>query len=81
MTIERQVIACWYTPKEKMPPEGKQVLVTASCTCLINGKEHLFERWMTFAELTPFGWRINIFGRLVGNLTVHAWCDIEPYRG
>ena len=77
MTVERQVIACWYTPKEKLPPEGDVVLVT------ISGKrgnitfDHFFAlaSWFDDGE----GWELDYDD--FDYFTIHAWCDIEPYKG
>lgn len=77
MTIERQVIATWYTPKEKMPPEGDTVLVTFSG----KGGNITFDH--SFAIASWFGdgegWKLGYDG--FDYFTIHAWCDIKPYWG
>ena len=77
-TIERQVIACWYTPEEKLPPEGDIVLVT------ISGKRKVITYDHAFALASWFddgdGWMLEDYDDL-DYFTIHAWCDIEPYKG
>ena len=72
--IERQVIVTWYTPKEKLPPDDTSVLVTVS------GRRGscLYDRALMIGEFSQDeGWFIE--GEELDSLTVHAWCDIEPY--
>lgn len=77
-TIERQVIACWYTPDEKLPPEGDIVLVTISGK---RGQNITFDH--SFALASWFddgeGWELEYDD--FDYFTVHAWCDIGPYWG
>lgn len=74
--IERQVITTWYTPEEKLPEEDIGVLATVTA----RAKNREFIR----AILTVFyckseGWYELDYG--FSELTVHAWCDLEPYEG
>lgn len=75
--IERQVIATWHTPEEKLPEDDRIVLIT------ISSKGRLFDR---DHELTTAKWFGGSTGWLIlahdcKEFTVHAWCDIEPYGG
>lgn len=73
---ERQVIATWYTPEEKLPPEGMCVLVTVSGrdgNCSYNHTLQIAS-WMN----DGLGWMVEGFSD-DAQLTVHAWCDIDPY--
>ena len=80
--IERQVIVDWYVPVEKHPEEDIAVVAT------ISGRTTPSER----GEVTHFdhaiailfwdfemGWYSMEYDFEL--LIVHAWCDIEPYKG
>lgn len=74
--VNRQVIVTWFTPEEKLPPEDVGVLATVTA----RAKNREFIR----AILTVFyckseGWYELDYG--FTELTVHAWCDLEPYEG
>lgn len=74
--VEKQVIAIWYTPEEKLPEEDKIVLVTVS------GIGHNFSYNRAFALAMwcgPDGWFLTDVE--LDEFDVHAWCDIEPYGG
>lgn len=75
--VERQTIATWYTPEEAVPPDGEITLVTVSGRGGDVGYDHAFalaEYWR------DEGW--DIYGASdKADLTVNAWCDIEPYGG
>ena len=77
MVIERQVIATWYTPQEKMPPEGDIVLVTISGKGKVTTYDHAFALASWFDD--GDGWELE--DCVMDEFTIHAWCDIEPYRG
>ena len=73
--IERQVIVTWYTPDEKLPPEGIEVI------CTINGKTDsvCFENAMEFLIWDKdTGWWSAYHG-WIKELEVIAWCDLMPY--
>lgn len=75
--IERQVIVTWYDPADKLPEEDMIVIATVSGSAA--GLK--FER-------TPLpicyggskgGW-YSLYIQL-DDVTVHGWCDLEPYKG
>ena len=72
--IERMQIVNWYTPEEKMPPEGKMVVVTISGKCGSTSMDHAVSiaTWFDDGE----GWMLN---EDADEFTVHAWCDLKPY--
>lgn len=76
--VERQVIVTWYTMEEKMPEEGQFTIVTFS------------GRWKNVTYVHTFGiaeWYDDGLGWTINGLpedaefTVHAWCDLDPYKG
>lgn len=76
--IERQVIVNWYTPEEKMPPDGIFVVVSFS------GKSGNIKYDHTFGIADWFddglGWIIDGLPE-DAEFTIHAWCDLMPYGG
>ena len=80
MLIERQVIATWYTPAEKLPPKEWD-----SCLLTISGEvgRTKFDHVFAIGGYDPDeGWYLD--GELqedIKDFTVHAWCDIDPYKG
>lgn len=80
--IERQVIVTWHKPEEKMPNEGDIVVVTVS-----GGFDNVtYDHAFVLAEWYDdgLGWYfhdeiLNQTNRK--SITVHAWCDLEPYKG
>ena len=80
MMVERQVIVTWHKPSEKLPEDGLIVPVT------ISGKTRNinFDHALVMAEYySGDGWCIDGYDfDLKGAwLTVHAWADLEPYKG
>ena len=76
--IEQQVIVQWYTPAEKLPPEGDIVVAT------ISGQAGCIHYDHTFALVEYYkddGWYMTDKDDEMDELTVHAWCDLEPYKG
>lgn len=74
--IRRQDIITWYTPKEKLPEEGYIVLVTFSS----KGQYITHDHDLDFAYwLADKGWILQLHDS--DDLIIHAWCDIEPYKG
>lgn len=80
---ERQVIATWYTPEEKLPEPGMIVLATvnANTTSLT---------WISSFMLVEYDYddklwypadvlSVDSYADLVNSLEIIAWCDIEPY--
>lgn len=76
LAIERQVIATWYTPQEKLPPEDNHVLVTVSGSDKNTIYDHALQigSWMD----DGLGWLVEGFSD-EAEVIVHAWCDIDPY--
>ena len=75
--IEKQVLVTWYTPEEKLPPEGYMVLVTVSGT----GRNVAYDHSFALAEYFDDGLGWTLETDLLDDFTVHAWADIEPYGG
>ena len=79
--VEKQVIVTWYEPHEKLPPEGMIVAAT------ISGKTGniTFDHALVMAEWYDDGdgWAVGDFdfSKKGSRLTVHAWADLEPYKG
>ncbi len=74
--IHRQVIVTWYTPEEKLPKEDDGVIATISGS--VNGI--LFDHAMVLLYWdNKEGWQSSDY--VFSELTVHAWCDLEPYAG
>lgn len=75
-TIERQVIVTWHTPDEKLPEEGVFTIITFSGKRGSVTYDHAFgiADWDNDGE----GWIIEGIDGNEG-ITVHAWCDLEPY--
>lgn len=76
--VERQVIATWYTPEEKLPEDEIFTVLT------ISGKVGGVTYDHTFAIGSYYrdeGWYIEGFEpeESDANITVNAWCDLEPY--
>ena len=76
--IIRQGIHTWYTPEEKIPPEGIYVVVTFSGHKGNTTYDHALAiaDWIDDGE----GWMLDGFNGL-DDYTIHAWCDLEPYKG
>lgn len=75
---ERRAFVTWYTPEEKLPPDGEIVIAT------ISGKNRnvLYDHAFSLAEhYEGDGWYTGEIDTDLKNseLTVHAWCDLEPY--
>lgn len=80
--IERQVIVTWFTPDEKLPEDGLLVVTSVS------GKiDHItFDHTLMIADyISGEGWFFEYPGidteEEMNAMTVHAWCDLEPYGG
>ena len=76
--VERQTFVTWYTPEEKLPKEDTVVLITVSGR---SGKLCTYDHAFALAEWNGAdnGW--FLWSCDLDDFTVHAWCDIEPYRG
>ena len=78
---KRQVIVTVYTPEEKIPPDGLFVIATIS-GC--DGRYKNFDHCLAIAEYyADEGWFVEGIDTDVPGawLKVHAWCDLEPYKG
>lgn len=78
--VERQVITTWYKPEEKLPKDGVFVVAT------ISGKTRniTFDHALVTAEYYQGdGWCVEPFDFSLKHawLKVHAWADLEPYKG
>ena len=77
MLIEKQVIVQWYTPKEKKPTEDEFVVCTISGRAKGNCEfEHALQ---LLAYSKDEGWYSMDYDFEL--LIVHAWCDLESYKG
>ena len=74
--IERQVIVTWFTPEEKLPEEDICVLATVTATA---GNKRFIRTVLPVFYCKSEGWYELDYG--FSELTVHAWCDLEPYEG
>ena len=74
--IEKQVITTWYTPEEKLPPEDIGVIATISGKAKNYTLDHAV---VTMYWCADEGWYSDEYD--FTELTVHAWCDLEPYGG
>lgn len=77
--IEKQVIVQWYTPEEKSPENDIAVVATISGKArkgLLTTFDHALV--IMFYDENE-GWYSLEYD--FEELTVHAWCDIDPYEG
>lgn len=76
---KRQVIVTWYKPKKRLPPLDCCVVVSFSG----HVPGHGYENALGIGEYYPDeGWLIDgLTDEESSCMTVHAWCDIEPYGG
>lgn len=74
--IERQVIVTWEKPDKKTPPEGDIVVVTMSGKSGNVTYDHAF---MLAEWYEGDGWVLPDVD--LESYTIHAWCDLEPYKG
>lgn len=76
--VERQVIVTWHKPEEKLPPAGwDEVLCTVSGHGGGIEYDHVLD-FMGYSE--KVGWFPWDEYKYV-EFTVHAWCDLDPYKG
>lgn len=78
--VERQVIASWYKPEEKLPPEDWDMMLL---TISGHGKHVQYDHALVIGGYDPEnGWFLEGPDEdKLTEFTVHAWSDIEPYRG
>ena len=76
--IERQVIVTWHKPEEKLPLTDELVIATVSGKIANITFDHCFAI-ASYCE--GEGWWIDCAEneKDMDELTVHAWCDLEPY--
>lgn len=79
--IERQVITTWYRPEEKKPEPCMFVVCTVSGRFASVTYDHalVIADWCDDEE----GWwfQDDFLERHAADVTVHAWADLEPYKG
>ena len=75
--IERMVIVTWYTPEQKLPAEDEGVIATVSGD--VKGVVFFEHAVITARWSKAEGWYSDEYN--FTHLTVHAWCDLEPYKG
>lgn len=80
MTVERQVIVTWHKPEERLPKDGVFVVATISGKTRNITFDHAL---VTVDYYAGDGWCVEPFDfDLKGAwLKVHAWADLEPYKG
>lgn len=78
--IERQVFVTWYTPEEKLPEDDTYVVATVSGKI---GNVRYDHAMMMATYYHREGWCFDGIETEedMDKLTVHAWCDLEPYGG
>lgn len=80
--VEKQVIVEWYTPGKKHPEENTAVVATISgrTTSSERGEVKHFDHAIVILFWDfEMGWYSMEYDFEL--LIVHAWCDIEPYKG
>ena len=75
MLVERQVIVTWNKPKEQLPPIDHAVVATVSGYA----KNIVFDHAMVMLQYDTCGWVSDEYDFM--ELEVHAWADLEPYKG
>ena len=81
MVVEKQVIVNWYRPEEKLPPEVWDVVL---CTVSGRAKFATFDHVLALMSYDKqIGWFIveNFGNDEITEFKVHAWCDLDPYKG
>ena len=80
--VEKQVIVDWYVPVEKRPEEDTAVVATISGRTVASDRGEVLHFDHAIAILfwsADTGWYSTEYDFEL--LIVHAWCDIEPYKG
>lgn len=75
--IERQVIVTWYDPADKLPEEDLIVIATVS------GSAQGIRLERTLIPICYGGSKEGWYSLDIelDDITVHGWCDLEPYKG
>lgn len=76
--VERHVIVTWYTLEEKLPEEDTGVIATISGKSA-NGAVIYDHAIMVMYWCKEEGWYSDT--EVFEDLTIHAWCDLDPYKG
>ena len=65
----------WYSPEEKLPPEGLLVVAT------ISGKANnsTYDHALVICEWYDDGLGWSLSDIELDEFVVHAWCDLKPY--
>lgn len=75
--IKRQMIVTWWKPDEKLPPKEWDTVI-----CTVSGRAGNinFDRAIMFMSFDEeCGW--FSYDYEFDELTVHAWADLEEYKG
>lgn len=75
--VERQTIVTWHKPEEQMPPNEDCVIATISGRIGNATFDHAF---VVASWDEADGWFFEGLDRC-DDITVLAWCDLEPYGG
>ena len=80
--IERQVFVTWWEPSRKLPKNDDIVVMTVSGKA---GNRTFDHALMLGNYVDGEGWWFEDVDidteELMDSITVHAWCDLEPYGG
>ncbi len=79
--MSKEIKATWYTPEEKLPPEGLLVVATISGS---DGWHKHFTNCFAIGEFyKDGGWFFDDIDtdKEGAWVTVHAWCDLVLYEG
>lgn len=73
--IERQVIVTWYDPADKLPEDDIIVIATVSGSAAgLTLNRALLNMCYVDGEWYSPDLELD-------EITVHGWCDLEPYKG
>ena len=75
---ERQVIVDWYPPEKHPDQEGDIVIATISGKIRGITYDHAFEKLEWWES---DGWVFTDLDASMDGITIHAWCDLEPFKG
>ena len=76
--VKRQLIVTWYKPEEKLPPEDQTVVCTISGK--VKGQNMIYVKALFELEYDKkCGWCSEQCE--FEDLTVHGWCDLDPFKG
>ncbi len=81
IAIETQVIVTWCPPEKALPPDDRFVVVTCSGRA---SKHVTYDHTLALANWiqNEDSWYIEeVDDEYMDGMTIHAWCDLEPYGG